>query len=206
MPSSYCNEKSSSSSLENSSSSWSPKKKCRRRQKKPNITVPETQLPEKPRRLCLSQPHSFSGESSSGNCLWHIRRSCNESAIEVECEDLEDVDVEKVQHVQVEDREEHIVQDGDQIDLQGVEGVEAVQSESVGTSTANSVQIPNAQPQKHQHIIPPRTESSAPDTEETYVEYCITHVQGGGDNPDQPSASIDGTYSLVANTLKLSTV
>ena len=167
------------------------------------------QLPEKPRRLRLSQPHSFSGESSSGNRLRHIRRSCDQSAIsqqEVECEDLEDVAVENVQNIQVEDGEEHMVQDGDQIDLQGVEGVEAVQSESAGTSTANSVQIPNAQPQKHQHVIPPRTESSAVETEETYVEYCVTHVQGGSDNPDQPGASVDGAYSLVANTLKLSTV
>ena len=167
------------------------------------------QLPEKPRHLCLSQPHSFSGESSSGNRLRHIRCSCDESAIsqqEVECEDLEHMAVENIEHVQVEDGEEHMVQDGGQIDLQGVEGVEAVQSESVGTSTANSVQIPNAQPQKHQHIIPPRTESSAAETEETYVEYCVMHVQGGGDNPDQPGASVDGAYSLVANTLKLSTV
>ena len=61
------------------------------------------QLSEKPRRLRLSHPHSFLGESSSGNCLRHMRRSCHESAIEVECKDLEDMDVEKVQHVQVED-------------------------------------------------------------------------------------------------------
>ena len=164
------------------------------------------QLPEKPRRLRLSQPHSFSGESSSGNHLRHIRRSCNESAIEVECEDVEDVDVENMQHVQVEDREERIVQYGDQIDLQGVQGADAGESESVGTTTANSVQIPNAQPQKHQNIIPPKTKSSAPDTEETYVEYCVMHVQGGGDNPHQPSTSVDGVYSLVVNTLKLLTV
>ena len=153
------------------------------------------QLPEKPRHLHLSQPHLFLGESSSGNRLQYIRRSCDESAIsqqQVECKDLEDVAVENVQHVQVEDGEEDMVQDGGQIDLQGVEGVEAVQSESAGTSTANSVQIPSAQPQKHQHIIPPRTESSAAETEETYVEYCITHLQGGGDNPDQPGASVDG--------------
>ena len=36
------------------------------------------------------------------------------------------------------------------------------------------------------------------------------HVQGGGDNAQQaggePRASVDGAFSLVANTLKLSTV
>ena len=58
--------------------------------------------------------------------------------------------------------------------------------------------------------MPPKTSSSAAETEETYVEYQVTHVQGGSDNAQQAGvelrASVDGAYSLVANTLKLSTV
>ena len=88
--------------------------------------------------------------------------------------------------------------------------VDGVLSDSPGTSTENSGQILNAQPQKHQQIVPPRTESSAAETEETYVKYCVTHVQGGGDNPQEIGAelrpSVDGAYSFVVNTLKLSTV
>ena len=87
--------------------------------------------------------------------------------------------------------------------------VDEVLSDSPGMKTECSVQILNAQPQKHQQIVPPRTESSAAETEETYVEYRVSHVQGG-DNPQEtgaePRPSVDGAYSLVANTLKLSTV
>ena len=88
--------------------------------------------------------------------------------------------------------------------------VEHEKTYSVGTSSDNSVQIPNAQPQKHHHIMPSNTLSSAAETEETYVEYWVMHVQGGSDNAQQAGvelrASVDGAYSLVANMLKLSTV
>ena len=87
--------------------------------------------------------------------------------------------------------------------------VDGVLSDSPGTSTENSVQILNAQSQKHQQIVPPRTESSAAETEETYVEYHVLHVQCG-DNPQETGVelrpSVDGAYSLVANALKLSIV
>ena len=69
--------------------------------------------------------------------------------------------------------------------------------------TTNSVEIPNAQAQKYNEI--PHTQSSNPEMEDTYVDYRVTHVQGGGDT-EQPQRSINGLYSLVANTLKLSTV
>ena len=56
----------------------------------------------------------------------------------------------------------------------------------------------------------PTTLSSQPETEYTYVNYHVTHVQGGGDNPDHPSPitkqSVDGAYALIVNSLKLSTV
>ena len=67
----------------------------------------------------------------------------------------------------------------------------------------NSVDIPNAQAQKYNQI--PNTQSSNPETEDTYVDYRVTHVQGGGDK-QEPQTSVDGAYSLVANSLKLSTV
>ena len=69
--------------------------------------------------------------------------------------------------------------------------------------TITSVQIPNAQAEKYNEI--PQTQSSNPETEDTYVDYRVTHVQGGGDT-EQPQTSIDGAYSLVAKSLKLSTV
>ena len=76
--------------------------------------------------------------------------------------------------------------------------------------TVDTVDIPNAQPEKHHNIIPLRTESSQPETEDTYVEYQVTHVQGGGDNEQNPTSaakpSMDGAYSLVAHSLQLSTV
>ena len=69
--------------------------------------------------------------------------------------------------------------------------------------TMNSVDIPNAQAQKYNQI--PNTQSSNPETEDTYVDYRVTHVQGRG-NKEEPQTSVDGAYSLVANSLKLSTV
>ena len=69
--------------------------------------------------------------------------------------------------------------------------------------TTNSVDIPNAQAQKYNQI--PNTQSSNPETEDTYVDYRLTHVQGRGDK-QEPQTSVDGAYSLVANSLKLSTV
>ena len=128
---------------------------------------------------------------------------------------------ESIQQIEVENDENKEVENADQpcnshdvnINTQNVKvgpSVECEKTYSAGTSSENSVQIPNAQPQKHQHIMPPNTSSSAAETEETYVEYWVTHVQGGGDNAQQagvePRASVDGAYSLVANTLKLSTV
>ena len=81
---------------------------------------------------------------------------------------------------------------------------------TVSVDTVDTVEIPNVQPEKHQQIIPPRTESSQPETEDTYVKYHVTHVQGGGDNEQYPTLaakpSTEGAYSLVAHSLQLSTV
>ena len=78
------------------------------------------------------------------------------------------------------------------------------------STTTNSINIPNAQPEKYNHIHAHVSETPEGETEDTYVDYRITHVQGGGDNSQLPSSSaqpsVDGAYSLVANSLKLSTM
>ena len=215
--SSYCKETHSSIASEDSSSSCSPKKKCRRRLNKPEITVPEMQSPEKqPRHLRLSQPQYLSGDSTSSNQLCHVRRSCEESYFsqqDFEQEDIHQIETENDESKQAENTYEASIPQDVNINPQSVKlkpSVDGVLIDSPGMSTENSVQIPNAQPQKHQQIVPPRTESSAAETEETYVEYCVSHVQGSGDNPQEtgaePRPSVDGAYSLVVNTLKLSTV
>ena len=184
---------------------------------KPQITVPEMQSPEKqPRRLRLSQPQYLSCDSTSSNRLCHVRRSCEESYFsqqDFEQEHIDQIEAENDADNQAENTYEASTPEHMNINPQSVKlkpSVETVLSDSPGTSTENSVQIPNAQPQKHQHIVPPRTESSAAETEETYVEYRVSHVQGGGDNPQvtggEPRPSVNGAYSLVANTLKMSTV
>ena len=77
-------------------------------------------------------------------------------------------------------------------------------------TTTSSVKILNAQPNKYPSVKPPHTQSSEAETEETYVDYRVSHIQGGGNNPNMPSAtpkpSEEGAYSLVAHSMKLSTV
>ena len=148
--------------------------------------------------------------------LRHVCHSCEESYFSQQDfaeESIEQIEVENDENKEVENADEPSNSHDVNINTPSVKlgpSVECVKSDSAGTSSENSVQIPNAQPQKHQQIVPPRTSSSAAETEETYVEYQLTHVQGGSDNAQQagvePRASVDGVYSLVANMLKLSTV
>ena len=78
------------------------------------------------------------------------------------------------------------------------------------STTTNSINIPNAQPEKYNHFHDHASETMEGETKDTYVDYRITHVQGGGDNSQLPSLSaqpsVDGAYSLVTNSLKLLTV
>ena len=215
--SSHCEETPSSTSSEETSSSCSPKKKRRRRPKKPEISVPDTQSPEKqPRHLRLSQLQYLSGDSTSSNRLRHVHCSCEESYFlqqDFVEESIEKIELQNDENKEVENTNEASNSHDVNINTPNVKlgpSVEHAKSDSVGTSSENSVQIPNAQPQKHQQIVPPRTSSRAAETEETYVKYRVTHVQGGSDNAQQagvePRASVDGAYSFIANTLKLSTV
>ena len=160
------------------------------KQSKPNITVPETQSPNTSpehylRHLHLSQHHSFSNSSSDGTQLTQLQRSCptshNEDDMEQHCGVSENCDGNNL---------------GD-----------------MGTSTTTTADIPNAQPEKYQGLIHDESQSSQ-EMEDTYVDYRVTQVQGGGDIPVHsstsvpvpPKTSVDGAYSLVANSLKLSTV
>ena len=172
------------------SANSSPKKKHRKRHEKPRITVPETEpsSPERrPMHIRLSQRHSTSEETSDNTHLGHLRRSCNNPTNYTIDETAFPADEE-------EDKQEDI-----QMPVETVAGC---------LTTSTGVDIPNVQPEKY--VLPPHTETSNPETEDTYVDYCITSLQGGGDNPQygqgSPKKSVDGTYSLVANTLKLSTV
>ena len=128
-------------------------------------------------------------------------------------ESIEQIEVENDENKEVDNANEPCNSYDVNINTQNVKAGPSVEREktySAGTSSENSVQIPNAQPQKHHHIMPPNTSSSVAETEEMYVEYWVTHVQGNGDNAQQAGielrASVDGAYSLVANMMKLSTM
>ena len=172
------------------SATSSPKKKCRKRHEKPQITVPETERssPERrPMRIRLLQRHSTSEETSDNTRLGRLRRSCNNPTNYTIDETAFPADEE-------EDKQEDIQM--------------PVETEAGCSTTSTGVDIPNAQPEKY--VLLPQTKTSNPKTEDTYADYHITSLQGGGDKPQygqgSPKKSVDGTYSLVANTLKLSTV
>ena len=126
------------------------------------------QSPEKqPRRLRLSQPQYLSGDSTSSNWLHHVRCSCEESYFsqqDFEQEDIDQIEAENDENNQAENTYEASNPQDVNINPQSVQlkpSVDGVLSDSPGMSTENSVQILNAQPQKHQQIVPPRKESSA---------------------------------------------
>ena len=158
----------------------------------------------------------LSGDSTSSNCLCHVCHSCEESYFlqqDFVEESIEQIELQNNENKEVENTNEAFNSHDVNINTPNVKlgpSVEHVKSDSAGMSSENSVQIPNAQPQKHQQIVPPRTSSSAAETEETYVKYWVMHVQGVGNNAQQVGvelrASVDGAYSLVANMLTLSTV
>ena len=138
-------------------------------------------------RIRLSQRRSTLEETSDNTRLGRLRRSC-ENPTNYRIDDTAFAPEE-------EENEEGDIQMPDE-------------TEAGCSATSTGVDIPNAQPEKY--LLPPNTETSQPETEDTYVDYCITSLPNGGDNAQcgqqSPQKSVDGTYSLVANTLKLSTV
>ena len=182
--------------------------------------LPETQSPERPPlRLRLSQHHSASGESSDNSCSTQLCCTLGTFSQQYD-EKIDDEKANEKQHI-LDTIRDHTNNDNRiatnssdnsknsiETNLGGITVKDCLLSGS--GSTTNSIKIPNAQPQKYNDMNPPQTLLSNPKTEDTYVNYHVTHVQGGGDHADQPSTiakqSVDGAYSLVANSLKLSTV
>ena len=125
----------------------------------------------------MSQLQYLSGDSTSSNHLLHLRHSCEESYFSQQYfaeESIEQIEVENDEKKEVENANEPCNSHDVNINTPNFKvgpSVEHAKTYSVGTSSENSVQIPNAQPQQHQHIMPPKTSSSAAETEETYVEY-----------------------------------
>ena len=189
--------------------------------------IPETQSLEKPPcRLWLSQ-HQSASESSDSQPS-HLCRTCTSvsiNAIEVldYCEPL----IEILNEIVDKNNEQKSINNNNSsvsqtasldTDSSHTPPKKMYSEESMSPSTCvtttstttNSINIPNVQPEKYNDIDAHLSETMEGETEDTYVDYRITHVQGGGDNSQLPSSSaqpsVDGVYSLVANPLKLSTV
>lgn len=202
----------------NSTSDISPKKKRRRKwhQKSNSQSSRSESPPINRRRIRLSQQNyaAMSADSSDGHRFGRLRRSCGILSGEGEGEDeflqrdenITDVD-RNIDNLNVSDvdpglhTDKQHQSDSEKIVKQGT--VQTKSSSNHSSETTNSVDIPNAQAEKYNQI--PHSQSSNPETEDTYVDYRVTHVQGGGDKPELQT-SVDGAYSLVANSLRLSTV
>ena len=191
--------------------------------------IPETQSPERPPcRLRLSQHQSASESSDSRpSCLCHSCTSVSINKIEIldYCEPpieiLNEIVDEKNKQKSINNNNSSVSQTAN-LDTDSShthpEKMSSEQSMSPSTSvsvtttstTTNSINIPNAQPEKYNNIHAHLSETTEGETKDTYVDYRITHIQGGGDNSQLPSSSaqpsVDGAYSLVTNSLKLLTV
>ena len=154
------------------------------------ITIPEMQSAEKPQHLHLSQRHSAS-KSTDGNRSSHL---CCSYLLHIE-------------YLSANDPEE-LISDNDNTTQHDHSCVVGHNSET--STTSNSVTITKAQLQKYPSTHPPQSETTDFETEETYVDYQVTNVQGTGDQKQATCStvdpSVDGAYSLVACSLKLSTV
>ena len=168
-------------------------------------------LPINPRRIRLSQQNyaAMSTDSSDGFHFGHLWQSCGLLSGDEELTQ-QDENITQVKHTSNNlklpeaDNSAQPEMDSQMFSNQIIQ--ETFTTKRVNNDSAemtNSVDIPNAQAQKYNQI--PNTQSSNPETEDTYVDYRVTHVQGGGDK-QEPQTSVDRAYSLVANSLKLSTV
>ena len=187
----------------NNTTDLSPKKKRRRKwhRKFNSQPVRADSPPIQPRRIRLSQQNYAAISSDSSECVrfGHLRRSCGLLSEEDELTNPE----ENITEVQEPEVENNCQKPQPHQHMENEETLTPTPVNNDSADTINSVEIPNAQAEKYNEI--PQTQSSNPETEDTYVDYRVTHVQGGGDT-EQPQRSIDGAYSLVAKSLKLSTV
>ena len=203
-----CESTSESSNLSDANATdASPKNK--RRRKLSSQPVRCDSPPVQPRRIRLSQQNyaAISSDNSEGVRFGHLRRSCGLLAGEEELthqdENTTDVEEDNSSTLNLPQNENTSPQPDPNQNTENQETVTQTDVNNDSSEMTNSVNIPNAQAEKYNDI--PHTQSSNPETEDTYVDYRVTHVQGGGDT-EQPQRSIDGAYSLVANSLKLSTV
>ena len=168
-------------------------------------------LPINPRHIRLSQQNyaAMSTDSSDGFHFGHLQQSCGllSGDEELTQQDENITQVEQTSNNLKLPEADNSVQpemDSQMFSNQIIQETFTMKSvNNDSAETTNSVDIPNAQAQKYNQI--PNTQSSNPETEDTYVNYRVTHVQGRGDK-QEPQTSVDGAYSLVANLLKLSTV
>ena len=148
------------------------------------------QSAEKPQHLHLLQRHSAS-ESTDGNRSGHLHHSYSSH----------------IEYLSANDPEESI-SDNDNTTQHDDSRIVGHNSET--STTSNSVTIMNAQLQKYPSTHPPQSETTDCKTEETYVDYQVTNVQGTGDQKQASCSttdpSVDGAYSFIARSLKLSTV
>ena len=164
--------------------------------------------PLQPHHIRLSQQNyaAISTDSSEGVHFGCLRRSCGLLSGEDELthpeENITEVE-DNLSTLNVPEVENNCLQPQPYQDTENKETLTPRAVNNDSAETMNSVEIPNAKAEKYNQI--PQTQSSNPETEDTYVDYRVTHVQGGGDT-EQPQKSINRAYSLVANSLKLSTV
>ena len=205
---------------ENATTDISPKKKrrCKWHRKSNSQPIRSDSPPINRRRIRLSQQNyaAMSTDISDGIRFGRLWRSCGilsgEDELSQPDENITDLDqntnnlnVPEVEENYPQPHTDHQPQSESQLIANNI-NQETVTTKSVSNDSAettNSVDIPNAQAEKYNQI--PHSQSSNPETEDTYVDYRVMHVQGGGDK-QEPQTSIDGAYSLVANSLKLSTV
>ena len=189
--------------------------------------ITETQSPERPpHRLWLSQ-HQSASESSDSQPS-HLRCTCTSISINaIEVLDYCQPPIEILNEIVDENNEQKSINNNNSsvsqtvnldtdsshtppIKMSSEESTSPSTSVTTTSTTTNSLNIPNAQPEKYNDIDTHLSETTEGETKDTYVDYRITHVQGGGDNSQLSSSSaqpsVDGAYSLVINSLKLSTV
>ena len=165
-----------------------------------NISIPQMQSPDRnPQRLRLSQPKTYStGDSSCGNGLSRLRRTCGLAK--------------NYPADQPVPEPEPVSDSSDTVDVPNAQpgkyNPEAMPDMDIDNDEHEMIMTPSEN--VTEPILPPKTSSSNEEAEDMYVDYHIKQVQGGGDNL-QCSASIlkpstEGAYSLVANSLRLSTV
>ena len=152
-----------------------------------------------PRRLRLSQPKTYStGDSSCGNGLSRLRRTCGLAK--------------NYPADQPVPEPEPVSDSSDTVDVPNAQpekyGPEAMPDMDIDNDEHEMTTTPSEN--VTEPILPPNTSSSNEEAEDMYVDYRIEQVQGSGDNPQHsasiPKPSTEGAYSLVANSLRLSTV